>query len=85
MLDAWAKPPEGLLSGHINPMGDFDECVQIHAKNVQTDGQSEFKGRYCTVYLNISIPDNLTANEDSLARESVSPGELIVSCLQSSV
>ena len=81
VADAWAKPPEGLLTGHVNPMGDFDECVEIDTKgltNVEGDGATSFKGRYCTVYLVPSFSTVGTGNDTAAIREAVSPEELLV-------
>lgn len=59
MLDAWAKPPEGILSGHVNALGDFDECLAIRAPTKENQLVNQFQGKYCLVYTmpNISIPD----------------------------
>ncbi|OXA43963.1 Nose resistant to fluoxetine protein 6 [Folsomia candida] len=54
VIDAWGKWPEGFLSGHVNALGDFDECVDLNVgkyapSNPQTP--SSFAGRYCNTYL----------------------------------
>lgn len=55
MIDSWGKVPEGILSGHINALGDFDECINIQVTNLTvTEDDSlanTFKGRYCTSYI----------------------------------
>jgi NRF-like protein len=58
VVDSWGKGLEGLLRGHVNALGDFDECTGTIAEN--------FKGQYCTVYLHIrdsSIPANYTPHK----------------------
>lgn len=54
MHDASAKIPSGILSGNINQLGDFDECLNVNSPN------NEFTGKYCLAYVQISIPDHLT-------------------------
>lgn len=51
--DASAKIPSGLLSGNINQLGDFDECLNVKAPN------NEFSGKYCLAYVQAHVPDNL--------------------------
>ncbi len=73
-------------TGHINPMGDFDECVNMKARDVTfrldenkdkyKDVKKEFGGRYCTVYMGIIL--NRTKSHPEL-REAVDPEELLVS------
>lgn len=53
MYDASAKLPSGLLSGNINQLGDFDECLNAKAPN------NEFSGKYCLAYVQTRVPDNL--------------------------
>lgn len=53
MHDASAKIPSGILSGNINQLGDFDECLNVQAPN------HEFSGKYCLAYVQTHIPDNL--------------------------
>lgn len=53
MHDASAKMPSGLLSGNINQLGDFDECVNAKAPN------DEFSGKYCLTYVQMTVPDHL--------------------------
>lgn len=57
MIDSWGKVPEGILSGHINALGDFDECINIQVKNLTVTYMEDnsiaksFEGRYCTSYI----------------------------------
>ncbi|XP_035714450.1 nose resistant to fluoxetine protein 6 [Folsomia candida] len=54
VMDAWGKWPEGFLSGHVNAMGDFDECVDLNVgKYEASDPQTptSFAGIYCNTYL----------------------------------
>lgn len=57
VVDSWGKPPEGLLSGHVNAYGDFDECINIDVdrleilNTVYPQASRNFEGRYCTVYM----------------------------------
>ncbi|XP_031625477.1 uncharacterized protein LOC116342116 [Contarinia nasturtii] len=53
MHDASAKIPSGILSGNINQLGDFDQCLNVMAPN------NEFSGKYCLAYVQISVPDYL--------------------------
>lgn len=51
--DASAKVPSGILSGNINQLGDFDECLNVKAPN------NEFSGKYCLAYIQMTVPENL--------------------------
>lgn len=57
MIDAWGKIPEGILSGHLNAIGDFDECIEIDVKDLKilnkeySSISTSFEGRYCTAYI----------------------------------
>lgn len=46
MLDSWGRLPHGVLSGHVNALGDYDQCLKTI-----TGG---FQGKYCLLYI---IPD----------------------------
>lgn len=54
MYDASTKYPDGLISGHLRHLGDFDGCYNLEAKlahEVDDDGgiSEEISGRYCLV------------------------------------
>lgn len=73
MFDSWGKPPEGVLEGHVNAYGDFDECIDIDVDDLkilnpayQPESKS-FEGRYCTVY----IADYATAGKPTMPRTSL--------------
>lgn len=56
MIDAWGKIPEGILTGHVNSYGDFNECIDIKVSNLEyiedaLSGAREFDGQYCTAYI----------------------------------
>ncbi|XP_063973444.1 O-acyltransferase like protein isoform X1 [Diachasmimorpha longicaudata] len=51
MFDATAKIPSGLLSGNINQLGDFDECLGIQ-------GTGGIRGQYCLAYLQLEVDHN---------------------------
>ncbi|XP_057327425.1 nose resistant to fluoxetine protein 6 isoform X1 [Microplitis mediator] len=53
MYDATAKIPSGLLSGNVNQLGDFDECLGVDSSADQSTG--EINGQYCLVYLQIDV------------------------------
>ena len=38
VIDSWGKLPEGILRGHVNAMGDFDECIGV--QGVISDSES---------------------------------------------
>lgn len=50
MIDANAKLPSGILSGNINQLGDFDECLSVVARN------NDFRGQYCLASAQLSVP-----------------------------
>lgn len=58
MSDAWGKLPEGILTGHVNAIGDYHECVNIevsdltvHNKYFQDNISTKFEGQYCTSFI----------------------------------
>ncbi|XP_066603638.1 nose resistant to fluoxetine protein 6 [Prorops nasuta] len=51
MHDATAKVSSGLLSGNVNQLGDFDECVAV-------DGSEGIQGQYCLVYLQLDADES---------------------------
>jgi len=56
VIDSWSKIPEGILSGHVNSMGDWNECVGIRSPpSVET---TPFQGKYCFTYLFPVQPDD---------------------------
>lgn len=73
MLDAWAKPPEGIFSGHVNALGDFDECLAVRAPSKQNANVAQFQGKYCVVY----VMPNVSTEASSLSpgSDGVKPGE----------
>lgn len=40
--------PSGLLSGNVNQLGDFDECMGV-------EGSDGIKGKYCLAYLQLDV------------------------------
>lgn len=81
MVDSWGKPPEGVLSGHITALGDYDECVSVRGGG--TGNLSHFRGKYCT---NMLLPgESSDTGQDTNAtdmagdRDPRSISELLVS------
>lgn len=62
VIDSWGKIPEGILSGHVNSLGDFDECVDTVVRNMNvtnknyTDISTSLEGRYCNTFLSPYAP-----------------------------
>ncbi|KAH0564337.1 nose resistant to fluoxetine protein 6-like [Cotesia glomerata] len=54
MYDATAKIPSGLLSGNVNQLGDFDECLSVNSP-AEDQLYGQITGQYCLVYLQINI------------------------------
>lgn len=52
MYDANAKIPSGFLSGNINQLGDFDECLAARSDN------QNIKGQYCLASFQLEIPQS---------------------------
>lgn len=81
-----------VVLGHVNSMGDYDECVGIRANNVNFSDKvatdfpnlpKTFQGLYCTTYLlpNLTEFQSISENRNGL-REALSPSELLVlNCL----
>lgn len=61
VIDSWGKLPEGILSGHVNSYGDFDECVGVKVTDLEIlntvypefneNAVDNFAGQYCTSYI----------------------------------
>jgi len=80
VVDSWSKFPEGVLSGHVNGYGDWDECVNIQSHSSISE---PFVGEYCITFLVPSGP-NLEENEPTqttanLGRKAVTPIEWLLS------
>jgi len=73
VLDSWGKIPEGILSGHVQSLGDWDECVGIRGSSKE-DGSS-FKGRYCMNYIG---QQEQPEDAGRLYRKAVAPGDWLV-------
>jgi hypothetical protein len=82
VVDSWGKIPEGILSGHLNTFGDWDECVGVRSPSVP--GKVSFRGSYCftslipTSPLGPSVSTRLDQLNQNLLRKAVSPIDLIV-------
>ena len=60
MIDAWGKPPSGILHGRFKWPGEMNECHRIKAdrRSVQPDGtvitkEDGIKGAWSTAYISI--------------------------------
>lgn len=82
MLDSFGKPSAGLLTGNLNWMGDFDECVNA---NTGSDASVVFSGQYCklllpfhfigqswTLQLGTCVPSGCSSTDTSAVYETVS-------------
>lgn len=66
VYDAAAKLPSGLLSGNINQLGNFDQCLSVHsaahsAPRSSVHGQTTedpVRGKYCLAYMQPIEPPN---------------------------
>lgn len=63
MFDAVGKPPQGIMKGNLDFIGQYDECLAVKGI-INTDGKSNsttesssFGGRYCRATFN--LPDSL--------------------------
>lgn len=69
VVDSWGKLPEGMLSGHVNSYGDYDECVGVEVDDdrgtSEGGGNAKFSGQYCWTYI---IPGSLAAEEGGQAK-----------------
>lgn len=71
VYDASAKIPSGILSGNLNQMGDFDECLNVKQPN------NEFTGKYCLASIQLSVPKFLPKLE--VLRKLVHSNDALVS------
>ncbi|GFR00131.1 NRF domain-containing protein [Trichonephila clavata] len=59
MIDAFGKPPAGMLQGTVTSFGAYDECVNILAMSdakKKIPAQQYFRGKYCTVEIKPPLP-----------------------------
>ncbi|KAF8770963.1 Nose resistant to fluoxetine protein 6 like protein [Argiope bruennichi] len=59
MIDAFGKPPAGMLQGTVTSFGAYDECVNIVAMSdpkKKIPSQQYFRGKYCTVEIKPPLP-----------------------------
>ncbi|CAL1295116.1 unnamed protein product, partial [Larinioides sclopetarius] len=59
MIDAFGKPPAGMLQGTVTSFGAYDECVNIIAMSdarKKIPSQQYFRGKYCTVEIKPPLP-----------------------------
>ncbi|GIY04981.1 nose resistant to fluoxetine protein 6 [Caerostris extrusa] len=57
MIDAFGKPPAGMLQGTVTSFGAYDECVNIvAASDAKKYSQQYFRGKYCTVEIKPPLP-----------------------------
>jgi hypothetical protein len=78
VVDSWGKIPEGILSGHLNSLGDWDECVGVRSPSVSDE--ASFRGSYCFTYLlpASAVSTRLDQLKQNTFRKAVSPIDLIV-------
>lgn len=50
VFDSFGKVPNGLLSGNINALGDFDMCLDVNVPG-------HFRGQYCSVDIAPPLPE----------------------------
>ncbi|GBM82280.1 hypothetical protein AVEN_44367-1 [Araneus ventricosus] len=55
MLDSYGKPGSGILLGNINWLGEYDECVSIHAPSKENTNVGDFRGKYCTLQIPLKL------------------------------
>lgn len=67
MIDSWGKPPEGILSGHVNAMGDFDECVGLRGVSGEAE-VPDFRGQYCTTYIVTGKPNSNEGSNENIRK-----------------
>ncbi|GFT16349.1 NRF domain-containing protein [Nephila pilipes] len=59
MIDAFGKPPAGMLQGTVTSFGAYDECVNIVAMSdakKRIPAQQYFRGKYCTIEIKPPLP-----------------------------
>ena len=55
-IDSFGKPGAGLLRGHTNYLGSFDECMQVETKSL------DFSMNYCKLGFSVVMKDQSTGN-----------------------
>lgn len=58
VYDSAAKLPSGLLSGNVNNLGNFDQCLAVRSPPDDTAAAaaSTVRGQYCLAYLQPNVP-----------------------------
>lgn len=55
VIDSYGKPESGFLRGKVKWLGDYDECVDVHAPNDDTYHQGNFRGQYCSLRVAVNL------------------------------
>ncbi|GLH06381.1 Protein of unknown function [Gryllus bimaculatus] len=85
VYDSSTKVPDGLLTGNVVQLGNFDECLATHA--LDADGHGLFWGQYCLAGLavertwpppNASAPAPAPANNFSLNKNAILNVEFVL-------
>lgn len=69
VYDAAAKLPSGLLSGNINQLGNFDQCLNVQSANQQANiasghsAEDPVRGKYCLAYMQPIEPSSSSSSE----------------------
>lgn len=53
MVDAWAKPQTGILTGNSMHLGNFDECISI---DFRSNDSQNIRGQYCSAFVQPNDP-----------------------------
>lgn len=61
VIDATSKIASGLLSGNLNQLGDFDECLEAELDN--------FHGQYCLAEVQLKFNENFKLGKNILLKD----------------
>ncbi|KAG9436995.1 nose resistant to fluoxetine protein 6 [Apis mellifera carnica] len=60
MLDSNAKLPSSLLQGNVNQLGDFDQCLNVAARERWNGREIRIKGRYFLTLIDVDATHPIT-------------------------
>lgn len=61
VFDSWTKMQSGLLTGHTQDLGNFDQCVKLRHDS-HDDDIGNIIGKYCLVYYTATEKSNSSSD-----------------------
>ena len=61
-MDASGKVPEGILSGTLSSLGDYDECLDTKLMDPESEVSRIVTGQYCSINIKPFLPPKPPSN-----------------------